>query len=61
MGWTIPAAGNPDVAGAVPTMITVNPDEAPFGRRRATLDDRGRWANANYNLRKRSRRSQTKS
>jgi hypothetical protein len=52
MGWTIPAAGNPDVVPAVPAVIAINPNESPLRCRRAALNDGGRWANANHNLRK---------
>jgi hypothetical protein len=52
MGWAIPAAGNPDVVPAVPAVIAINPNEIPLRWRRATLNDGGRWANANHNLRK---------
>ena len=52
MGWTVPAAGDPDVACAIPALITVNPYEAALRRWRAALDDGGGRANANHNLRK---------
>jgi len=52
MGWTLPAAGDPDVAASVPSLITVNPDEATLGWPAALFDDDGRGANANHNLRK---------
>jgi hypothetical protein len=52
MGWAIPAAGDPDVTGAVPAMITGDPHKAAIGRRRTALNDGGRWANANHHLRK---------
>ena len=59
MGWTIPAAGDPDVAAAVPALISVNPHKATLWRPAALFDDDGWGANANDNLRKRSCRSQT--
>ena len=60
MGRAVPAAGNPDVVRAVPAMIAVNPNEAPLRGWRTALDDGGRRADSNYNLRKGSCRSQTK-
>jgi hypothetical protein len=52
MWRTIPAAGDPDVAGAIPAVITIDPNKAAFGRWGTALNDRGRWADANHNLRK---------
>ena len=60
MGRTVPAAGNPDVAVAVPVVITGDPHVAAIRWRRAALNDGSRRANTNHNLRKRSCRRQTK-
>ena len=51
MWWAVPAAGNPDIAAIVPAMIAVNPNESALGRWRAALNNWGRWANANHDLR----------
>jgi hypothetical protein len=56
LGRTVPAAGNPDIAVAIPVVITGDPHVAAIGWRRAALNDGSRRANANHNLRKRSRR-----
>jgi len=61
MGWAIPTAWNPDVAATVPALISVNPHKAALRRRRTTLDDGGRRADANHNLRKGRCRRQTES
>jgi hypothetical protein len=53
---TLPAARNPDVAVAIPVVIAVDPHKSALRRWRTALDDRGRRANANHNLRKRRRR-----
>jgi hypothetical protein len=59
MRRTVPATGNPDVAGSVPALIAVDPHEAALRRWGTALDDGRRRANANHNLRKGSRRRQT--
>ncbi len=56
----IPATGNPYIAAAVPALITSNPHITALWRWRTALNDWGRWANANHDLRKRSGRRQTK-
>jgi hypothetical protein len=55
MGWTIPATGSPDVAGAVPAVVAVYPNVTTIGGRTAALYDGWRRPDANHNLRKRSR------
>jgi hypothetical protein len=51
MGWTIPTARRPHVCPAFPAVIAVDPDIAAIRGWRTALDDRGRWRDANYNLR----------
>ena len=52
MGRALPAAGNPDVAYAIPAMIAVDPHETTLRRPAALFMHRRRWANADHNLRK---------
>jgi hypothetical protein len=59
MRRTVPATGNPDVAAAVPALISVNPHKATLRRPAALFDDDGWGANANHNLREGRCRSQT--
>jgi len=60
MRRTVPTAGNPHIAVAVPVMVARNPHVPAFRRWRPALNDRGRRSNANHNLRKRNCRRQTK-
>ena len=60
MRWTVPAAGNPDVALTVPAVVPVNPYESALWQRGTAFDDGGRWSDANNDLCKGSCRSQTK-
>ena len=57
----IPMATHPDIASAIPTLITIHPDISAIGRRGTTLDDWGRWSDADNNLRIRGRRQESKS
>jgi hypothetical protein len=50
MGWTLPAAGSPDVTAIFPAMITVDPHISTLRRPTALFNDRGRGANADHNL-----------
>jgi hypothetical protein len=52
LGWTIPAAGGPDVVVAFVAMIAVDPYIPPIRRRRPAFVDGWRWPDANHNLRK---------
>jgi len=61
MRWTIPAAADPHIMSAIPTVIAVDPNIAAIRRRRATLHDRWRGRHANNNLRIRGRRQKGKS
>ena len=61
VGWTIPAAGCPDVAIAVPAMVAVDPNISAIRRWWTALNDGGRRSDADHNLREGSGRSQTES
>jgi hypothetical protein len=61
MGWTFPAAGNPDVVVTFVAVIAVDPHETTLRRPTALFVHRRRWANADHNLRKRCRREQCES
>jgi hypothetical protein len=52
MWRTVPAARDPDVAGAIPAVISVDPNKAALWRWGTALNDRCRWADANHKLRK---------
>ena len=52
MGRTLPAAGNPDEAGAIPAVIAIDPHETTLRWPAALFNDDGRRRNADYNLRK---------
>jgi hypothetical protein len=58
MGRTLPAAGDPDITAVVPAVIAVDPHESSLRRPTAFFDDGSRRANADHNLRERSRREQ---
>jgi hypothetical protein len=49
--WTLPAAGNPNIATAIPAVIAVDPNESALGRSATDLDDGGRRPDPNYKLR----------
>jgi hypothetical protein len=51
MGRAFPAAGYPNVTFAIPAMVAIDPHEPPLRGTAALFDDRGRWPNANHNLR----------
>jgi hypothetical protein len=52
MGWTIPAAGNPDVAGPIPAVVSVDPNVFASWGRAARFDDGGGRSYADHDLRK---------
>jgi hypothetical protein len=58
MRRTIPAARGPDVAIAIPAMVTVDPDEFSTGTRTAGFNDRRGWSHLNIYLRKRGDRGE---
>ena len=60
-GWTLPAAGNPDIVVAFVAVVAVDPHVTPFRWPAAVFMHRRRWANADHNLRKRGRREQCES
>ena len=60
MGRTVPAAGNPYIAVAVPVMVAGDPHVAALRRWGATLNNRGWRSNADNDLRERNCRRQAK-
>ena len=61
MRWTRPTAMNPDVAVAVPAVITVDPYPSLVRWTVMMLNDGWRWCNADDDLRHRNRRRETQS
>jgi len=61
MWRTVPAAGDPDVPGSIPTVVSVDPDVALMGHGPARLDDGGGRSYADHDLRKRGGRQQRSS
>jgi hypothetical protein len=61
MGWTLPAAGNPDIVVALPAVIAIDPHKTTLRRPAALFVHGRRWANADHYLRKRCRREQCES
>jgi hypothetical protein len=61
MGRTVPAAGNPDVMGAVPAVVAIDPDEFRAGAGGAGFNNGGGRSYADHDLRKRGGRHQSSS
>jgi hypothetical protein len=60
-GWTLPAAGGPDVTVTLPAVVAGDPHVTPFRWSAALFVHGRRGTNANHNLRKRCRREQCES
>ena len=61
LGWTIPAAGCPDVVIAFITVIAPDPHVTTIWWPATVFVHGPRWANADHNLRKRCRRAKCES
>jgi hypothetical protein len=59
MGRTVPAAGNPDIAGAIPAVIAIDPDVSVARDWTACLNNGGGRSYADHDLRKRGGRQQS--
>ena len=59
MRRTIPAAGNPDVTGAIPAVIAIDPDKFRAWARAARFNDGSGRSYTDHNLRKRGGRQQS--
>jgi hypothetical protein len=59
MGWTLPAAGGPDITASVPAVVSADPDIVVTWRRSARFDDIYGGSDSNYNLCERCSREQS--
>jgi hypothetical protein len=59
MGWTIPATGDPNVATAIPAVVSADPDVAGARCDSTALDDGSGRSYVDHDLRKRGGRRQS--